>query len=79
MLGSRWQVKQIATQCHPANSRVHLTCGSVTDPAEDHRRQDDHLGLPGPRRPQLAGDANVSEFDYLNGETASGGIILEPF
>jgi hypothetical protein len=42
------------------NSRIHLTRWTVTALAEKHRRQDHHMGLPGPRRPQLAGDANVS-------------------
>jgi hypothetical protein len=43
-----------------ANSRIHLTRWPVTALAEKHRRQDHHPGLPGPRRPQPAGDANVS-------------------
>jgi hypothetical protein len=42
------------------NNCVHLTGGSVTAPAEKHRRQDRHLGLPGPRRDTPAGDAYVS-------------------
>ena len=42
-----------------ANRRIHLTRWAVTALAEKHRRQDHRLGLPGPRRPQLAGDANV--------------------
>jgi hypothetical protein len=42
-----------------SNSRIHLTRWPVTALAEIHRRSDHHLGLPGPRRPQLAGDANV--------------------
>jgi hypothetical protein len=41
------------------NSRIHLTRWAVTALAEKHRRQSHHLGLPGPRRPQPAGDANV--------------------
>jgi hypothetical protein len=42
-----------------SNSRIHLTRWPVTALAEKHRRQDHRLGLPGPRRPQPAGDANV--------------------
>jgi hypothetical protein len=41
------------------NSRIHLTGWSVTALAEKHRGQDHLLGLPGPRQPQPAGDANV--------------------
>jgi hypothetical protein len=41
------------------NNCIHLTRWAVTALAEKHRRQDLHPGLPGPRRPQLAGDANV--------------------
>ncbi len=41
------------------NSRIHLTRWAVTALAEKHRGQDHHPGLPGPRRPQPAGDANV--------------------
>jgi hypothetical protein len=44
---------------HSYNYRIHLTRWAVTALAEKHRRQDHHSGLPGPRRPQLAGDANV--------------------
>jgi hypothetical protein len=44
-----------------SNSRIHLTRWPVTALAEIHRRSDHHLGLPGPRRPQLAGDANVGQ------------------
>jgi hypothetical protein len=43
-----------------ANSRIHLTRWAVTALAEKHRRQDYRPGLPGPRQPQPAGDANVS-------------------
>jgi hypothetical protein len=43
----------------PQNHRIHLTRWAVTAPAEKRRRQHHRLGLPGPRRPQLAGDANV--------------------
>jgi hypothetical protein len=46
----------------PSNCRIHLTRWAVTAPAEKHRGQDHHHGLPGPRRPQLAGDANVRWF-----------------
>ena len=42
-----------------ANSRIHLTRWAVTALAGSHGRQDHHPGLPGPRRPQPAGDANV--------------------
>jgi hypothetical protein len=42
------------------NYRIHLTRWPVTVLAEKHRRQDHHSWLPGPRRPQRAGDANVS-------------------
>ena len=48
---------QSVTLAH--NTRIHLTRWAVTAPAEKHRRQDHHPGLPGPRRPQPAGDANV--------------------
>jgi hypothetical protein len=41
------------------NCRIHLTRWAVTALAEKHRRQDHHPGLPGPRQPQPAGDANV--------------------
>jgi hypothetical protein len=41
------------------NNRIHLTRWPVTALAEKHRRSDHHLRLPGPRRPQPAGDANV--------------------
>jgi hypothetical protein len=41
------------------NCRVHLTRWAVTALAEKHRRSDHRPGLPGPRRPQPAGDANV--------------------
>jgi hypothetical protein len=41
------------------NSRIHLTRWAVTALAEKHRRQDHRPGLPGPRQPQPAGDANV--------------------
>ncbi len=41
------------------NSRMHLTRWAVTALAEKHRGQNHHPGLPGPRQPQLAGDANV--------------------
>ena len=44
---------------HQSNRRIHLTRWAVTALAEKHRRQDHHPGLPGPRRPQPAGDANV--------------------
>jgi hypothetical protein len=43
-----------------SNSRIHLPRWAVTALAEKHGRQDHHLGLPGPRQPQPAGDANVS-------------------
>ncbi len=42
-----------------SNSRIHLTRWAVTALAEKHRSSDHRFGLPGPRRPQLAGDANV--------------------
>jgi hypothetical protein len=42
-----------------SNSRIHLTRWAVTALAETHRRQDHLPGLPGPRQPQPAGDANV--------------------
>ncbi len=48
------------------NSRIHLTHWAVTALAETHRRQDHHPGLPGPRRPQPAGDANVRHHFALN-------------
>jgi hypothetical protein len=40
------------------DKRIHLTRWAVTAPAEKHRSQDHRPGLPGPRRPQLVGDAN---------------------
>jgi hypothetical protein len=42
-----------------SNYCIHLTRWAVTALAEKHRKQDHRPGLPGPRRPQLAGDANV--------------------
>jgi hypothetical protein len=42
-----------------ANRRIHLTRWAVTALAEKHRWSDHHPGLPGPRQPQPAGDANV--------------------
>jgi hypothetical protein len=59
MLWSRWQVKEITTQCQPANSRVHLSGGSVTALARKPMSMNHHLMLPGPRRTSPAGDANV--------------------
>jgi hypothetical protein len=47
------------------NSRIHLTRWPVTALAEDHRRSNNRLGLPGPRRPQPAGDANVMPSDKV--------------
>jgi hypothetical protein len=47
------------------NWRIHLTRWAVTAPAERHRGQNHRPGLPGPRRPQLAGDANVRRFDFV--------------
>jgi hypothetical protein len=41
------------------NSRIHLTRWAITALADEHRKQDHRSGLPGPRRPQPAGDANV--------------------
>ncbi len=38
---------------------IHLTRWAVTVLAEKHSQQNHHPGLPGPRRPQDAGDANV--------------------
>jgi hypothetical protein len=49
-----------------ANSRIHLTRWAVTALAEKHRRQDYRPGLPGPRQPQPAGDANVRSHDSLS-------------
>jgi hypothetical protein len=43
---------------HP-NRRIHLTRWAVTALADEHRKQDHRPWLPGPRRPQPAGDANV--------------------
>jgi hypothetical protein len=48
------------TEVGSPNSRIHLTRWAVTALAEKHRRQEHRPGLPGPRRPQPAGDANVS-------------------
>jgi hypothetical protein len=42
-----------------SNNRIHLTRWAVTALAEKHRRQNHRPGLPGPRQPQPAGDANV--------------------
>jgi hypothetical protein len=53
----------------PSNSRIHLTRWAVTALAGIHRRSDHHLGLPGPRRPQPAGDANVSESCFHRAST----------
>jgi hypothetical protein len=52
------------------NRRIHLTRWAVTALAEKHRRQDHHPGLPGPRRPQPAGDANVRSHDTLSSDFA---------
>jgi hypothetical protein len=51
-----------------SNYRIHLTRWAVTAPAEKHRSSNHHLRLPGPRRPQPAGDANVGHI------FADGGI-----
>jgi hypothetical protein len=59
MLGSRWQARQIATQCQPANRGVHLSGGSVTALARKPMKVSHHLVTPGPRRTSPAGDANV--------------------
>lgn len=40
-------------------SRIHLPGWSVTAPVGERKRLNDHLGLLGPRRRQLADDANV--------------------
>jgi hypothetical protein len=42
-----------------SNYRIHLSRWAVTSLAEKHRRLTHRPGLPGPRRPQPAGDANV--------------------
>jgi hypothetical protein len=49
-----------------SNYRIHLARWAVTALAEKHRWQDHRLGLPGPRRPQPAGDANVRSHDSLS-------------
>lgn len=41
-----------------SSSRFSLTRWPVTALAEEQRRSDYRLGLPGPHRPQLAGDSN---------------------
>jgi hypothetical protein len=51
MSASRWGTTH--------NHRIHLTRWAVTALAERHGSQDHHRWLPGPRRPQRAGDANV--------------------
>jgi hypothetical protein len=50
-----------------SNRRIHLTRWAVTALAENHRKQDHRPGLPGPRRPQPAGDANVRR-SFANSE-----------
>jgi hypothetical protein len=50
--------REFASVLQP-NSRIHLARWAVTALAEKHRKQDLRLGLPGPRQPQPAGDANV--------------------
>ena len=42
-----------------SNYRIHLTRRAVMAPAESRRSQDHRPGVPGPRRPRPAGDANV--------------------
>jgi hypothetical protein len=42
-----------------SNHRIHLTRWAITALADEHRKQDHRSGLPGPRQPQPAGDANV--------------------
>ncbi len=47
-----------------SNCRIHLTRWVVTALAEKHSSSNHHPGLPGPRRPQPAGDANVRCVSY---------------
>ncbi len=50
-----------------SNSRIHLTRWAVTALAETHRSSNYYRALPGPRRPQPAGDANVRR-SFTNSE-----------
>jgi hypothetical protein len=58
--------REFASVLQP-NSRIHLARWAVTALAEKHRKQDLRLGLPGPRQPQPAGDANVMHMCFVRG------------
>ena len=58
-LQAAWHYDAVKSRGRSPSHHIHLTRWTVTALAEKHRRQDHRPGLPGPRRPQLAGDANV--------------------
>jgi hypothetical protein len=60
----------------PQNCRIHLTCWAVTALAEKHRSSNHRPRLPGPRRPQPAGDANVMRLFHSAAQAGAMTILL---